>query len=246
VVPEEGKELVSEIDSAIQSLQKNQVKTLLIYVSCHGLEGKQEVYSHFQLGSTNLPLKEFEDKLQQLSKVMTFVIVLDRCRAPKVNIPQKCIIQINSCKETERSSTCSDGSPFTKYFVQALKGAPSQCWLSSHEDCRLCKKFQKRMKRFLSVQKIYEYVKEHMKRDTVTKLQTPILHLSGDKTRLAIFTVEEVITLRSRNRNEFNFHKDTIWNKFEIDFILQFKGNGIYFISSIKEQNHFFSSDYYF
>lgn len=149
---------------------KSGIETLLIYFSCHGIQGNgsegDDCKNKFKLCSSGLDdiitQDEFEKELESLKNIKLLVF-LDRCFPPILNFKNRDqIVQINACEKDKKADFNDDGSIFTKYLIQGLKARSEEKKCSA--DCNSCDKYWANRGDFISVRSLFEYVKDHMEK----------------------------------------------------------------------------------
>ncbi|XP_060604637.1 uncharacterized protein LOC132757385 [Ruditapes philippinarum] len=184
----------TKIQKHIADFAKNEdIDTLLIYISCHGDNGKDKESSErnmFRLGKSSeyISLVAFEEQLETLNKIDKLIIFLDRCFPPMVEFKDRNrdFVQINACSEGEKAILKDEGSLFTTYVIQGLKARSEKRECS--KDCEHCFSYWNKRTEYISIDSLFDYVNKHLKQ----KAPTSKRHLKGTLYDIAFFTEEMV------------------------------------------------------
>ncbi|XP_060554325.1 uncharacterized protein LOC132715351 [Ruditapes philippinarum] len=166
--------------------EDKEIDTLLIYFSCHG--GSSTDGNMFELGkkSEYISLDEFQKELDKLHKIDRLILFLDRCFPPKVTLEKRKFVQINACSEDKKAVLNEEGSLFTKYVIQGLKGRSEERECS--KDCKHCDCFWNSRTEYVSICSLYDYVNKHLE----LKAPQPDWKLESFGENIAFFTDEVV------------------------------------------------------
>jgi hypothetical protein len=192
----------TKIQEHIAYFAKNDdIDTLLIYISCHGVNGRLNEYSEtnmFRLGKSSelISLNAFEEQLETLNKIDKLILFLDRCFPPMVKFKdrQRKFVQINACSEGEPATLKDEGSLFTTYVIQGLKARSEKRECS--ENCQHCLSYWDKRTEYISIDSLFDYVNKHLKH----KAPPPNRHLKSTWDDIAFFT-EDVVHIEFSSKD---------------------------------------------